>query len=141
YRKPPPQAMVPRKPSGPLTTDPRSGLPLIDVPRDRQHAFAHLGSDILLHIFMDVERISSKGKPLRRVLFVTDQTLFVCEETGGVLRSVQVSKIMQVNVATDNSNAVALIVPSEYDIILRLDRRQQRDDMLVVLRAVFRRMT
>lgn len=137
-RRPQPQA--PKRPTGPLTMDPRSGLPLIEIPRDRQHAFAHLGNDIVLHTFMDVDRISSRGKPLRRVLFVTDQTLFVCEESGGVLRCVQVSKIMRVNVAQDNSNAIALVIPSEYDIILRLDRRQQRDDLLVTLRAVHRRM-
>ena len=127
--------------SAPLTSDPRSGLPLIEIPRDRQHAFAHLGLDILLHLFMDVDRMSSKSVPLRRVLLVTDQTLFVCEETGGILRCLQVSKIMQVNVATDNSNAISLVIPSEYDVILRFDHRQKRDDAILVLRAVYRRMT
>jgi len=46
-----------------------------------------------------------------------------------------------VNVAADNSNAVALVIPTEYDILLCFERRQQRDDALVVLRAVYRRMS
>jgi hypothetical protein len=136
----PKRQTAPRKAAGPLTVDPRSGLPLIDIPRDRQHAFAHLGNDILLHIFMDVDRFSSRGSALRRVLFATDQTLFICHEDGGVVRCVPISKISQVNVATDNSNSLALTIPTEYDIIVRLDRRQQRDDLIVVLRAVYRRM-
>lgn len=123
-----------------LDRDPRSGLPLISFPADRRDALAHLGNDILLHYFEDCNRISSKGKPLRRIVLVTDQTLFVCEESGSLLRCVQVSKISQVNVATDNSNEIALVIPSEYDIILSFDRRSQRDDILTVLRAVHKRM-
>ena len=134
------QNTAPRKPTGPLTVDPRSGLPLIDITGDRKHALAHLGNDILLHILMDVDRISSRGNPVPRILFVTDQTLFICQEQGGVLRCVPVSKINQVNVATDNSNSIALTIPSEYDIIIRPHSRQQRDDLIVVLRAVYRRM-
>lgn len=133
-------AVAPRAPQGPLDRDPRSGLPLINFPADRQASLAHLGNDILLHFFEDCDRISSKGKPLRRLVLITDQTFFVCETNGSLLRCVQVSKISQVNVAVDNSNEVALVVPSEYDIILRFDRRSQRDDMLAVLRAVHKRM-
>jgi WD40 repeat protein len=123
-----------------LDHDPRSGLPLIAFPADRQGALSHLGNDILLHFFEDCDRVSSKGKPLRRIALITDQTLFVCEQTGSLTRCVQVSKISQVNVAMDNSNEIALVVPSEYDILLRFDRRSQRDDILTILRAVHKRM-
>ena len=130
-----------KAPTGPLTVDPRSGLPLKQFPPDRMSRFQHIGNDILLHFFVDCDRISSKGKPLRRVMFVTDQTLFVCEDNGSILRCLQVSKLFQLNVATDNSNEVALVVPSEYDIILRFDTRDQRDEVQAVLRAVYKRMT
>ncbi|CUI15061.1 Hypothetical protein, putative, partial [Bodo saltans] len=123
-----------------LDHDPRSGLPLIAFPADRQGALSHLGNDILLHFFEDCDRVSSKGKPLRRIVLITDQTLFVCEQTGSLTRCVQISKISQVNVAMDNSNEIALVVPSEYDILLRFDRRSQRDDILTILRAVHKRM-
>ena len=129
-----------RRSTQPLTVDPRSGLPIIEFPNDRLRAFSHLGTDIVLHIFMDCDRISSKGSHLRRVVFVTDRSLFVCEDTGGVLRCVQVNKISLVNKANDSSNEVALVIPSEYDIILRLDRRQQMDQLISVLKAVHLRM-
>ncbi len=134
-------AVVQKAPTGPITVDPRSGLPLKQFPPDRMSRFQHVGNDILLHLFVDCDRISSKGKPLRRVVFVTDQTLFVCEDNGSILRCLQVSKIFQLNVATDSSNEVALVVPSEYDIVLRFDTRDQRDELQAVLRAVYKRMT
>ena len=129
-----------RKSAGPLTVDPRSALPIIEFPKERSHIFSNFGSDLILHIFLECDRISSKGKNLRRVVFVTDQTLFLCEEDGGLMRCVQVSKISFINKANDSSNEVALVIPSEYDLILRMDRKQERDDFLKVLSAVYLRM-
>lgn len=132
--------MKARKNAGPLTVDPRSGLPIINFPEDRKQAFSHMGEAIVLHIFLDCDRISSKGKTLPRVVFVTDRTLFVCEETGGVLRCVQVNKISILNRASEGSNEIALVIPSEYDIILRLRRQEHTDQLINVLKAVYLRM-
>jgi len=126
----------------PLNVDPRSGLPLIDVPADRRDAVANSGA-LVLHFWADVDRVSSRGRTLRRVLFVTDTTVFVWDPTGSLplSRCVPVSRIAQVHVSADHSNCVAFVIPTEYDLIVRFEQRQQRDDAVVVLRAVYRRMT
>eukprot|EP00744_Colponema_vietnamica_P012440 GILI01017458.1.p1 GENE.GILI01017458.1~~GILI01017458.1.p1 ORF type:complete len:1079 (-),score=181.17 GILI01017458.1:135-3245(-) len=128
-----------RKNAGPLTVDPRSGLPIIDFPNDRKQAFAHMGEAIVLHIYLDCYRISSRGSSLQRVVFVTDRTLFVCEDSGGVLRCVQVNKISLLN-RDDRSKELALVIPSEYDIILRLNSSEEMDRLVTVLKAVYLRM-
>eukprot|EP00759_Apiculatamorpha_spiralis_P020978 PhF_6_TR26125/c0_g1_i1/m.36983/K10260/FBXW7, SEL10; F-box and WD-40 domain protein 7 len=124
-----------------LIQDPRTGLKLIEMPKDKQKHFAELGKDVLIHYFTEISKISSKGKPQRRIVFVTDQTLFLAEPTGAVTRCVQVSHITMINIAQDNSNEIALLIPSEFDVIIRFDKKIQRDDFLGVVHAVFKRMT
>eukprot|EP00759_Apiculatamorpha_spiralis_P049549 PhF_6_TR44276/c0_g1_i1/m.68222 len=123
-----------------MATDPRTGLGFVDIPSNRQKAFSDLGKDVLLHIFMDCDKISSKDKPLRRVLFITDQTVFLCEDSGGVARCFQVSQIEKIVTAPDASNYLGVKVPSEYDMILRFDKPEQRQDVINVLKAVYLRM-
>jgi hypothetical protein len=121
--------------------DPRTGLSLIDIPKEKTKAFSDLGKEMLLHIFLDVDKVTSKGKYLRRVMFITDQTLFLCEDSGGVARCFQVSQLSEVHVAQDNSNFLGFKVPSEYDMVLRFDKPEQLQDTLNVLKMVYKRMT
>ena len=122
-----------------LDVDPRTKLKIISVPADKRVSFADL-QDVVLHIFFDCYKITSGEQHVDRVLIVTDQTLLLCSKDGSCSRCVMVDRVKSLSV-TNDKRALAIQVPSEYDIILKFLHPSDRDRVITVLRAVFRRMT
>lgn len=122
-----------------LDIDPRTKLRIINVPAERRVQFADM-HDLVIHVFLDCFKITSSDQYADRVLVITDQTLFLCTRDGAVGRCLQVDRIKTLFVNNDNK-ALAIEIPSEFDILLKFPSAAERDRVIKVLRTVYRRMT
>ena len=121
-----------------LDVDPRTKLKIINVPAERRVAFADL-QDVVLHVFVDCNKITTSDQHAERVLIVTDQSLFLCTKDGSVSRCLMVDRINRLAVSSDN-RALGIIIESEYDMLVRFQQVQDRDRVIKVLRTVYRRL-
>ena len=121
-----------------LDVDPRTKLRIINVPTDCRVAFADL-QDVVLHIFVDCYKVTSADQHVDRVLIVTDQSLLLCAKDGSCSRCVMIDRLKALSVNNDK-RALAIQIPSEYDILLKFLHPSDRDRVVKVIRAVYRRM-
>lgn len=81
-----------------------------------------------------VDKIGSNLAALPRVVFVTINSILVCQPSGGVTRTVSVDKLAEVVLAPPT--VVRLIVAQEADLVVSTQTQKDRDDLMeAILRA------
>lgn len=129
---------APKLAGGPtaLTEDPRTGLPLIDVPADlggERGPFRDFEGSVL-HFFEHVKKFWKKGRQVaeNRILCITDMDLFQCAHDGLINRCCYVDDVEEI--LMDNTKAVGLkmtltkaVGQREYDMLYQLSSLEQQE--------------
>eukprot|EP01012_Entosiphon_sulcatum_P013983 TRINITY_DN19130_c0_g1_i4.p1 TRINITY_DN19130_c0_g1~~TRINITY_DN19130_c0_g1_i4.p1 ORF type:complete len:740 (-),score=128.07 TRINITY_DN19130_c0_g1_i4:1619-3838(-) len=114
-----------------VEVDPRTGLKTVAVPERLKTAFKDLDNGVL-HYFEPVEKINKKGKPQDRVMVISHNVLYLCQDNGNVKRCIPIKNIGEVLVDKDNGT-VALKVPTDYDCYFRPKDPGQMDEIIDIL--------
>lgn len=82
-----------------------------------------------------VDKIGSNLAALPRVLFVTSNSLLVCQPSGGVTRTVLVDKLVEVSLAPPS--VVRIVVAQEPDLVVSTQTPKDRSNLMDALMKSF----
>ena len=113
-----------------LEVDPRTGLRLVDVnPPELLEAFCDVAGSVI-HFFAPVRTKTGPGKRHvhKRILIVSDQSLYVCDFDGSIKRCVDIMHV--VDCLLDETTALGLKVETEHDLLLQCMSAAHRDTII-----------
>eukprot|EP00759_Apiculatamorpha_spiralis_P053803 PhF_6_TR640/c0_g1_i2/m.892 len=118
-----------------MTVDPRTELPIIDVPPEYEKSFSDLQGTVM-HFFCSVGKYNAKGTLQTRILIISDTTIYLCLETGSIVRCALVGQIQEIILSKPNVMAIKML-PPEYDIMMRFLKTEQRQNAFDILRTIY----
>eukprot|EP00756_Hemistasia_phaeocysticola_P040508 Hpha_TRINITY_DN16867_c1_g3::TRINITY_DN16867_c1_g3_i1::g.149125::m.149125 len=108
-----------------ITTDPTTGLRLIDVPPEHKVKFRDLEGSVL-HYFGPVTKLNRKFKEQPRLLIIGYSCLYMCTADGDITRCVEIKDISEVKIDSKYPRHVALAVePPDYDLLFQMPNAQE----------------
>eukprot|EP01062_Namystynia_karyoxenos_P059523 TRINITY_DN50976_c0_g1_i1.p1 TRINITY_DN50976_c0_g1~~TRINITY_DN50976_c0_g1_i1.p1 ORF type:complete len:1112 (+),score=402.69 TRINITY_DN50976_c0_g1_i1:86-3337(+) len=112
-----------------LAVDPRTGLRVVDVPGSLQEAFQD-AVDCILHVFAYVRVRPVQTRSLvKKVLLVSDQSLYFCGEDGSVDRCVDVTDLEEI-LLDAGGTGVGLRVGVEHGMLFYCSAPRHRSDLV-----------
>jgi hypothetical protein len=121
-----------------LTRDPRTQLPVIDVPPEHAKYFASLKGTVM-HWFGVVDKYNRLWNQDRRVAIFSDSCIYLCRLDGGITRCVQVRNIARVLLSENSAIGFQVNAP-DYDMLLQFANVQEREAVLTVVKSVYFRL-
>lgn len=138
-----------------LREDPRTGLPIFDIPEEYQKAFKDLRGSVI-HWFGEVSKVNRHFKRQLRVLIVSDACLYMCNHKGEITRCVQVKDIEKRVDDPQLPNWLALVLKpvkevkdangeiqttNDYDMLFITQNDRDYEDLVRILDAIRQRVT
>jgi hypothetical protein len=121
--------------SAELTTDPRTGLEIVDVPPEHGKYFSELKGAVI-HWFGVVDKYNSKWRTEPRIAILTDQCVYLCRPDGGITRCLNVRYIQRV-VMSEQTAIGFQVGPPERDLLVAFKTPQEREMVARILRATY----
>eukprot|EP00756_Hemistasia_phaeocysticola_P015256 Hpha_TRINITY_DN15396_c2_g1::TRINITY_DN15396_c2_g1_i1::g.88882::m.88882 len=112
-----------------------TGLPLAQLPAGMSRSFQ--GVDFLFVQY--AQRITSKGKKLKRVLGINPHRVILTDDAGAIKRFVRHDLITQIVITRGpQENQLGIIVPHEFPmrLVLSTQARPNVDDFVGVIRSI-----
>ncbi|KAK1361179.1 TH1 domain-containing protein [Heracleum sosnowskyi] len=79
-----------------------------------------------------VLKFTSSGKMKRRILLMTDFAIYIVDpETGALKRRISLAAVEKICLSKLNDNFFAIVIPTEYDILLASTRKTEFVNMLL----------
>lgn len=121
-----------------ITRDPRTRLPIIDVPPIHAKNFRGLQGTVI-HWLGVVDKFNRMRKLDRRVAIFSDSHVYLCRLDGGITRCVQVRNISRAFIGDDSAIGFQINAP-DYDMLIQVLNVQEREAVLNVVKSVYFRL-
>eukprot|EP01006_Ploeotia_vitrea_P047088 TRINITY_DN67091_c5_g14_i1.p1 TRINITY_DN67091_c5_g14~~TRINITY_DN67091_c5_g14_i1.p1 ORF type:complete len:510 (+),score=122.53 TRINITY_DN67091_c5_g14_i1:731-2260(+) len=120
-----------------LRKDPRTGLGLVEIPKELRHNFQSgpFKTDPLLHFFGQVVKINHKLGSDKRFCLCTNAALYLTYLSGKLHRCIIVHKVTEISVG---ASSIALKVPEEFDLYIKLPNAAKTRELETVLKTIFK---
>eukprot|EP00667_Euglena_gracilis_P000533 EG_transcript_533 len=128
-----PRDFVLRLVEPPCPTDPRTNLPLATVPEPLRPLFPNYCAEACVLFFFEPVRQVKPGVRTDRILAITDTAVYVLRPTGELRRCIAIGEVDEVLLDPVTSH-LALVVPREYDLLVRCRAPEQAGSIVHILR-------
>ena len=112
--------------------DPRTALPIINVPNHLEASFGYF-SGAVIHWIGRVLKVCSSGKDSERLFIVADAASYLCDLAGNVVRCISYRLMRDIVVRDESPRLVGFRfseeAAGEYDIVVRFN---SKEDMVCV---------
>eukprot|EP01012_Entosiphon_sulcatum_P017003 TRINITY_DN21856_c0_g1_i1.p1 TRINITY_DN21856_c0_g1~~TRINITY_DN21856_c0_g1_i1.p1 ORF type:complete len:469 (-),score=44.91 TRINITY_DN21856_c0_g1_i1:630-2036(-) len=93
--------------------DPRTGLPVVELPSGLRHKYPALLECLLFHCAIESELLPN-GRRQHTLLVVTDDTIYTADPKGKITRCADLRSLA--SILTDAHRSIGLVFPNEFDM-------------------------
>ena len=120
-----------------LEVDPRTGLRLVSVPPEYEQTFQDVvGAVVYFFALVRTKTGAGRSHTHKRILVVSDQSLYVCDMDGAIRRCVDIMSL--VDCLLDDKTGLGLKVETEHDLFLQflsIAHREHVVDCIIKVQA------
>lgn len=118
-----------------LTSDPRTGLDIVEVALEYMKHFSDLKGAVL-HYFGPVEKYSRNWRPETRLCLISDQCIYITRPDGDIVRCLNIRFVQELLISEQKAVGFKVGAP-ERDLLITLPDETARDLVATIVGKVY----